>query len=625
MAQPFAGPLQITDASGAPVNNALVYTYDAGTFTPKAVFTTPALTVAHPNPIPAPNGKVTFFLGGGSYRIRVTDAGGVDLPQYAQDDVTAPISGGVLSDSESGTAGAALVGFDPALTYPADTVGLYLANSVRAQVLADNYASITAALAAASAQGGGDVLLAPGKSYTLTARLVVPSGCGIVSDGTAELYAPASVFTNTSLSNKYAATSAVVQADGGLVSPFTPARNIRLRGFKIRSEVSDGRLVDAVAARNVENLEISGLEISGFPVGCGVRASTIRGRSFIVFNHIHDFTTASTVWGGPPPQPQITGIEIDGDRVNSTASLGVHITHNRIQDLTMTGSALTTYGFQTDGINLQGVDPAPTTLCVVGFNVISNVGEGIDNFGSRNAFPHNVIRDCYSSGIKFVHGASYNNVVGGQISRCGQYGVTLQGSDVAGAGDTERNNFDGLHIEDIDPTNRNPSNPACFNIDDNGGSTGKVRTTTVTGGSWSCGANGEFGLCDTGTGNENLFTDVAVFTGASTGKKIRVDSGSSVVRLAGSTGYRTDDSAPTISSGGAIAPVADVSFVSGTAAVATVDVPLRLREGGSITLIPTGLWTLTAAGNIAVAASAVVSKAMTLTYDKTTNKWYPSY
>jgi hypothetical protein len=147
----------------------------------------------------------------------------------------------------------------------------------------------------------------------------------------------------------------------------------------------------------------------------------------------------------------------------------------------------------------------------------------------------------------------------------------------------------------------------------------------VTGGSWSCGANGEFGLCDTGTGNENLFTDVAVFTGASTGKKIRVDSGSSVVRLAGSTGYRTDDSAPTISSGGAIAPVADVSFVSGTAAVATVDVPLRLREGGSITLIPTGLWTLTAAGNIAVAASAVVSKAMTLTYDKTTNKWYPSY
>jgi hypothetical protein len=99
MAQPFAGPLLITDASGAPVNNALVYTYDAGTFAPKAVFTTAALTVAHPNPIPAPNGKVTFYLGGGSYRIRVTDATGVDLPQYAQDDVSAAAGAGSSSES----------------------------------------------------------------------------------------------------------------------------------------------------------------------------------------------------------------------------------------------------------------------------------------------------------------------------------------------------------------------------------------------------------------------------------------------------------------------------------------------------------------------------------------------
>jgi hypothetical protein len=621
MAQPFAGPLHITDASGVPVNGALVYTYEAGTLTLKAAFTTADLSTAHQNPITATNGKATFFLGAGAYRIRVTDAAGVDLPQYGMDDVTAPISGGVLSDSESGTAGAALVGFDPALTYPADTVGLYLANSVRAQVLADNFASIAAALAAASAQGGGDVLLAPGKSYTLTARLVVPSGCGIVSDGTAELYAPASVFTNTSLSNKYAATSAVVQADGGLVSPFTPARNIRLRGFKIRSEVSDGRLVDAVAARNVENLEISGLEISGFPVGCGVRASTIRGRSFIVFNHIRDFTTGA-VWG---TQPQITGIEIDGDRVNSTASQGLVIDFNRIQDLTMTGSALATYGFQTDGINLQGVRPNPTTLCHVGGNIISNVGEGIDNFGTRNVFADNVMRNCYDYGYKFVHGASFNKVSGGNISDVGRAGVGLFGSAISGVGDTERNHFNGLLIESIDPNNRGVSNPACFAIDDNGGTAGKVRTTVVEGGSWSMGGNGEYGLCDTGTGGDNLFTDVAMFTGASTIKRIRVDSGSSVVRLAGSTGYRVDDSPTTLASGGAITPVADRHFVSGTAAIATIDVPARLQQGGTIELIPTGLWTLTAAGNIAIASSAVVGRMMSLTYVAATNKWYPSY
>jgi hypothetical protein len=42
-------------------------------------------------------------------------------------------------------------------------------------------------------------------------------------------------------------------------------------------------------------------------------------------------------------------------------------------------------------------------------------------------------------------------------------------------------------------------------------------------------------------------------------------------------------------------------------------------------LIPTGVFTWTTAGNIALAGTAVVSKALTMTYDATTTKWYPSY
>jgi hypothetical protein len=48
-------------------------------------------------------------------------------------------------------------------------------------------------------------------------------------------------------------------------------------------------------------------------------------------------------------------------------------------------------------------------------------------------------------------------------------------------------------------------------------------------------------------------------------------------------------------------------------------------SGGAITLIPTGIFTWTTAGNIALAGTAVVSKALTMTYDATTTKWYPSY
>ncbi len=492
---------------------------------------------------------------------------------------------------------------------------------MRRQIQADDFATIQQALAQAALVGGADVWLTPGKTYTLTAGLTIPSNCGLVGDGTPKLYAPASVFTNTSLSTKYTATSAVVRAEGGLSSPFTPLENIRLRGFKIESQVSDGRQVDAIAVRNITGFVVEGVEAYGFPVGCGVRASTIRGRSFIVFNHIRDFTTGA-VWG---TQPQITGIEIDGDRVNSTASQGLVIDFNRIQDLTMTGSALATYGFQTDGINLQGVRPNPTTLCHVGGNIISNVGEGIDNFGTRNVFADNVMRNCYDYGYKFVHGASFNKVSGGNISDVGRAGVSLFGSAISGVGDTERNHFNGLLIESIDPNNRGVSNPACFAIDDNGGTAGKVRTTVVEGGSWSMGGNGEYGLCDTGTGGDNLFTDVAMFTGASTIKRIRVDSGSSVVRLAGSTGYRVDDSPTTLASGGAITPVADRHFVSGTAAIATIDVPARLQQGGTIELIPTAAWTTTTAGNIAIASTAVVGRMMSLTYVAATSKWYPSY
>jgi hypothetical protein len=69
-----------------------------------------------------------------------------------------------------------------------------------------------------------------------------------------------------------------------------------------------------------------------------------------------------------------------------------------------------------------------------------------------------------------------------------------------------------------------------------------------------------------------------------------------------------------------------VTFVSGTTNVVDILAPdLTATGGAQITLIPTGLWSTTDAGNIALATTAVVSKALTLTYDSATAKWYPSY
>ena len=85
-------------------------------------------------------------------------------------------------------------------------------------------------------------------------------------------------------------------------------------------------------------------------------------------------------------------------------------------------------------------------------------------------------------------------------------------------------------------------------------------------------------------------------------------------------------SAPTIASATTIAPVNSIVFISGVNPIATITAPSPISlGGGQITLIPTGIFTTTIAGNIALASTAVVGKALIMTYDATTTKWYPSY
>jgi hypothetical protein len=88
----------------------------------------------------------------------------------------------------------------------------------------------------------------------------------------------------------------------------------------------------------------------------------------------------------------------------------------------------------------------------------------------------------------------------------------------------------------------------------------------------------------------------------------------------------TGAAAPTIASAATIAPTTQIVFISGTAAIDTITPPSPISlGGGQITLIPTGAFTTTTAGNIALGSTGVVSKALIMTYDVTTTKWYPSY
>ncbi len=74
-----------------------------------------------------------------------------------------------------------------------------------------------------------------------------------------------------------------------------------------------------------------------------------------------------------------------------------------------------------------------------------------------------------------------------------------------------------------------------------------------------------------------------------------------------------------------ITPVAPVTHISGTAAIVTINVPAALPDGGTISLIPDGAFTWTTAGNLVSTGTAVAGKTLVFTFDKTTNKLYPSY
>jgi hypothetical protein len=83
-----------------------------------------------------------------------------------------------------------------------------------------------------------------------------------------------------------------------------------------------------------------------------------------------------------------------------------------------------------------------------------------------------------------------------------------------------------------------------------------------------------------------------------------------------------------IASAATIAPTSMFVHVTGTTTINTITAPTGCTTSGVgcvITLIPDGLWFTGTSGNIAIASTAVLSKALIMTYDPATAKWYPSY
>jgi trimeric autotransporter adhesin len=88
-------------------------------------------------------------------------------------------------------------------------------------------------------------------------------------------------------------------------------------------------------------------------------------------------------------------------------------------------------------------------------------------------------------------------------------------------------------------------------------------------------------------------------------------------------GYLAKTVGSAVASATTITPTGMIFHVTGTTAIATINLPYATFTG-SITIIPDGAFTTTTTGgNIALASTAVLSRAIIFTYDG--SKWYPSY
>lgn len=74
-----------------------------------------------------------------------------------------------------------------------------------------------------------------------------------------------------------------------------------------------------------------------------------------------------------------------------------------------------------------------------------------------------------------------------------------------------------------------------------------------------------------------------------------------------------------------IAPTNSVHHVSNTGSVQTITVPAACPKICQVILIPDAAFTTVNTGNIALASTGVVSKALIMTWDGGASKWYPSY
>lgn len=356
-----------------------------------------------------------------------------------------------------------------------------------------------------AAVDAGVARLSPGKTYRITRSILITrDSSGIVGDGTPTIYMPASSFNNSSTAgalDKFKTNAIGIfinQSPTDITHVSRAVADVTLSGFKLQSQVQDGRYISGIIALSVSNLSIRQLEIWGLPAGAAMRLGSVVG-GVVENNYIHDMYD-NTAWGSRYVAPNLTAIEFDNDVIGDVPSSNVIVRNNTITNLSVGPAYFALASMQTDGVR---IGRWTTNGLQVLNNTITNVGQGVDIYGYNNTVSGNLITNAFIFGIKLIHGAHDNTVSANSISGTGAAGIVLVGTSLTlpGVGDTRNNRIVGNAVGRVDQVQEGywsaSTLTSCFQIFPRGSDDVYIARDNVFDGNHCIpGANGQYAIRD---------------------------------------------------------------------------------------------------------------------------------
>lgn len=394
------GKQSFTNDAGVPLAGGKLYTYAAGTTTPKTTWADSAQTASNTNPIILDaRGEATIFWNG-AYKVELRTP--LDVVIWTVDNVTAS-SDPTLRADLAASGGSALVGFVQA-TGVARTVQAKLREtfSVRdygavGDGVTDDTTAIQAAINAAHVDGGGLVKATPG-IYIVNGTLVMQAGVSLVGENYASEYyigSPYGEVDGTMFKKPAGGTN------GPIVEMATASavHGIYFQHLKVGG-ANEGIIRMGVSANSgdIYNAVVQDCQLYGHAIAAGVyAAASCHGiyspESTIAPTHQRYFCRITNVYITNCDRGLHLGGQSNGWSVTNL------LTRQTYRPIYLDGGASEVADTLVTGLNAQAIGTLPTAVTAV-----------ITMVGAVNVFKVSGISECNGKAYDVTGATSYNQV-----------------------------------------------------------------------------------------------------------------------------------------------------------------------------------------------------------------------